>query len=112
MAEALCPGAAATLRALLVGDDPVRVALRAQLPYTRVSGRCGCGCVTVDLTVDESAVVAAPVVGNPAVEGWYSVPEHAGVMVLTEGGYLSSLELYSTSGEPVTVWPEPASLHI
>ncbi|MCM2389270.1 hypothetical protein [Streptomyces albipurpureus] len=112
MAEALSAGAAATLRALLIGDDPVRAALRAQIAHTRVSSRCGCGCVTVDLAVDRTAAKAAPVTENPAVEAGYSVPEDAGVMVFTQDGYLSLLELYSTSGEPVTVWPEHGALQL
>ncbi|WP_176710025.1 hypothetical protein [Streptomyces sp. Wb2n-11] len=41
---------------------------------------------------------------------WYAVPDDAGAMVFTEDGYLSLLEIYSASGEPVTTWPEPRFL--
>ncbi len=114
MAEPLPPDAAATLHALLAGPGPVSGALRAQIPHTRVTGRCGCGCgcgcATLDLTVDRAAVPAAPAHGNPAVDDWCAVPDDAGVMVFTEDGYLSLLEICSASGEPVTTWPEPRFL--
>ncbi|MFC7262288.1 hypothetical protein [Streptomyces lutosisoli] len=107
MAEPLSQDATTTLKALLTGSDPVSSALRAQIPHTRVAGKCGCGCVTVDLVVDRAEVPPAPVHGNPAADAWYVVPEDAGVMVFTEGGYLSLLEIYSASSEPITTWPEP-----
>jgi hypothetical protein len=107
MAEPLSPGVTATLRALLDGSDPVSSALRSQIPYARVVGRCGCGCATVDLDVDRTAVAPAPSRDNPAADAWYVVPEDAGVMVFTEGGYLSLLEIHSVSDEPITTWPDP-----
>ncbi|MEU7565174.1 hypothetical protein AB0A99_04025 [Streptomyces fradiae] len=110
MAEPLPADAAATLRALLAGPDPVSGALRAQIPHARVTGRCGCGCVTLDLAVDRTAVAPAPERGNPAADAWYAMPDDAGVMVFADDGYLSSLELYSASGDPLTTWPEPRFL--
>ncbi|MGI5137414.1 MULTISPECIES: hypothetical protein [unclassified Streptomyces] len=107
MAEPLSPEATATLRALLAGSDPVSSALLAQIPHTRVVGRCGCGCVTVDLEVDRTAVAPAPSHDSPAVDAGYTDPHSAGVMVFTEGGYLSLLEIYSVSDEPITTWPDP-----
>ncbi|SES49470.1 hypothetical protein SAMN04487983_108014 [Streptomyces sp. yr375] len=107
MAEPLSAEAAATLRALLAGSDPVRSALLAQIPHTRVVGRCGCGCVTVDLEVDRTAVAPAPAHPNPAVDAGYYAPHSAGVMVFAKGGYLSLLEIYSVSDEPITAWPDP-----
>lgn len=106
MAELLPPEVAATLNALLTGSDPVSNALRSQIPYARVVGRCGCGCTTVDLAVDRAAVPPAPAHGNPAADAWYAEPENAGVMVFTKDGYLSLLEIYSSSSEPITAWPE------
>lgn len=91
---------AATLDALLTGSDPVSSALRAQLPYARVVGRCGCGCATVDVAVDHTAVPPAPAHGSPAADAWYAEPEDAGVMVFAKDGYLSLLEIYSASSEP------------
>ncbi|GAA0392453.1 hypothetical protein [Streptomyces luteireticuli] len=104
--EPLPPPARATLEALLAGADP---ALRAQVPYARVAGRCGCGCVTVDLAVDRTAVAPAPAAGNPVADGWYAAPEGTGVMVFARDGYLSLLEAYGIDG-PVTAWPEPRFL--
>ncbi|MEU9956037.1 hypothetical protein [Streptomyces sp. NPDC050982] len=107
MAEPLSQDATTTLKALLTGSDPVSSALRAQIPHTRVESRCGCGCATVDLVVDRAAAQPAPAHGNPAADAWYSVPEDAGVMIFTEDGYLSLLEIYSASSEPITAWPDP-----
>ncbi|MET9293704.1 hypothetical protein [Streptomyces sp. NPDC003077] len=107
MAEPLSPEAKATLEALLTGPDPVSRALRAQIPHARVTGHCGCGCATVDLTVDRTAVPPAPVTENPAADAWYAEPDDAGALVFTKNGYLSSLEVYSSSGESVAVWPKP-----
>ncbi|MFD8421898.1 hypothetical protein [Streptomyces sp. NPDC059466] len=107
MAEPLSPEAAATLRALLAGSDPVSNALLAQIPHTRVVRRCGCGCATVDLEVDRTAATPAPSHDNPAVDAGYTNPHAAGVLVFTEDGYLSLLEIYSVSDEPITAWPDP-----
>ncbi|MFC4606737.1 hypothetical protein ACFO9E_02680 [Streptomyces maoxianensis] len=95
------------LNALLTGSDPASIALRAQIPHTQVADRCGCGCVTVDLTVDRAAAPPAPAHGNPAADAWYVEPEDAGVMVFTKDGYPSLLEIYSASSEPITAWPQP-----
>ncbi|WP_435896839.1 hypothetical protein [Streptomyces griseosporeus] len=118
--EALPPDVAGTLTALLRGDDPVSVALRAQIPHAWVAGRCGCGCATVDLEVDRHAVPAAPAHESPAVEAGYSSPVAAaggrpvspGVLVLTDDGYLSRLEIYSVGDEPITAWPDPRHLDV
>lgn len=107
MAEPLSQDATRTLKALLTGSDPVSSALRAHIPHTQVASTCGRGCVTVDLVVDRTEVPPAPIHGNPAADAWYVVPEDAGVMVFTEGGYLSLLEIYPASSEPITIWPEP-----
>jgi len=107
MTEPLSQQATETLRALLTGTDPVSSALRAQIPRTQVGSRCGCGCATVDLVVDRTAVPPAPAHDNPAADAWYVAPEDAGAMVFTQDGYLSLLEIYSASSEPITDWPEP-----
>lgn len=106
MAESLSPDATATLEELLAGPDPVSSTLRAQIPHARVTGRCGCGCVTVD----RAAVAPAPAHGNPAADAWYAAPDDAVVMVFTKAGCLSLLEIYSASSEPITTWPEPRFL--
>ncbi len=40
-------------------------------------------------------------------DAWYAEPEDAGVMVFTKDGYLSLLEIYSASSEPISTWWEP-----
>ncbi|MFD8216680.1 hypothetical protein ACFV2U_23745 [Streptomyces sp. NPDC059697] len=109
MAEPLPLDVAATLNVPLTDSDPVSSALRAQLPYARLVGRCGCGCATVDVGVDHTAFppAPAPAHGNPAADAWYAEPEDAGVMVFTKDGYLSLLEIYSASSEPISTWREP-----
>ncbi|WP_405647881.1 hypothetical protein [Streptomyces sp. NBC_00019] len=107
MAEPLSPEVAATLRALLAGSDAVSGALLAQVPHTRVVGRCRCGCATVDLEVDRTVVAPAPSHDNPAVDAGYTAPHSAGVMVFAKDGYLSLLEIYSVSDEPISTWPDP-----
>ncbi|MEU0428657.1 hypothetical protein ABZ235_34670 [Streptomyces canus] len=109
MAEPLSPEVTATLRALLAGPDPVGGALLAQVPHTRVAGRCGCGCATVDLEVDRTAVAPAPPHDNPAVDAGYTTPHSAGVMVCSEDRYLSLLEICSVADEPISTWPDPTS---
>ena len=102
-----------TLQALLSGSDSVRAALRAQIPHARVVGRCGCGCATVDLAVDRGAVAAAPPHESPVVSATAHIaPYAAGVLVFTEGGYLSGLEIYSVADEPIAEWPEARLLSV
>jgi hypothetical protein len=111
MADALPPGVSATLHALLIGPDPVSSALRAQITHARVADRCGCGCATVDLSVDRTAAPPAPPASTQssglAADAWYAVPADAGVLVFTEDGYLSRLEIYAAADDPPTTWPEP-----
>ncbi|WP_416977076.1 hypothetical protein [Streptomyces sp. T028] len=57
--------------------------------------------------VDRTAADPAPSHTDPAVDAGYTTPQAAGVMVCTEDGYLSLLEIYSVSDEPITTWPEP-----
>ncbi|MEU5000895.1 hypothetical protein [Streptomyces sp. NPDC021622] len=56
--------------------------------------------------MDQATVPSAPPHDAPAVDAWYAGQEDSGVMVFTRGGYLSRLEIYSASNEPITVWPE------
>ncbi|GGR08626.1 hypothetical protein GCM10010195_74160 [Kitasatospora griseola] len=48
------------LDALLGDDDPVHLALRAQMPHLRVHGPCPCGCGTAYFDLDTAAVRSAP----------------------------------------------------
>jgi hypothetical protein len=55
MAKPLKLDGAATLHGLLADSEPASNALDGQIPCARAVGRCGCGCVTVNLTVDRAA---------------------------------------------------------
>ncbi|KUM77644.1 hypothetical protein AQI84_11455 [Streptomyces griseorubiginosus] len=57
--------------------------------------------------MDRTAAAPAPPHDNPAVEEGYAGPHSAGVLVCTEDGYLSLLEIYSVADEPVSAWPDP-----
>ncbi|GAA3190138.1 hypothetical protein [Streptomyces ramulosus] len=107
---------AATIEALLPPGTPAREELLRQLPHTVVSRRCGCGCATVDLLVDRSAVPGAALreedapVAASATFHVPGTPEGAGVLLFAADGYLSCLEVYSVSDVPVRTWPDPRTL--
>ncbi|SDL65965.1 hypothetical protein SAMN05216298_4674 [Glycomyces sambucus] len=98
-----------TLQVFLAGDDPVCSALRAQIPFARVVGGCECGCPSVGLEVDHPLVGPAPSLASPVVLGSYDDGTH-NLVLFTDDGYLSSLELGYVSDEVPTVWPDPAIL--
>ncbi|WP_133884155.1 hypothetical protein [Glycomyces sp. NRRL B-16210] len=99
----------ATLQVLLAGADPSFTALRAQIPFARVVGGCPCGCPSVGIEVDRLAIGPAPSRSSPIASGWYGDQTHD-VVLFTEDGYLSSLELNSVSDDVPTTWPAPAIL--
>ncbi|MFE4516907.1 hypothetical protein ACFRMQ_22240 [Kitasatospora sp. NPDC056783] len=101
------------LEALLQDDDPTHRALLAQLPHLRVTGHCRCPCASLDFGLDQAAAPAAPVTRNPAAEA----PIHdadgepvGGVLVFTQDGYLSGLEVHTWADEPITRLPHPDRL--
>jgi hypothetical protein len=118
MAEAqyLPADAAAIIDALLPAGTRGREELLGQLPHCRVDRRCACGCATVDLTVDPSAVPPADIAGDGVVaSGSFPVdgmPSAAGVLLFVTNGYLSCLEVYSALDEPITTWPPPHLLEL
>ncbi|MFF2773973.1 hypothetical protein ACFVU3_03620 [Streptomyces sp. NPDC058052] len=106
MPETLPPDVAGVLAELLDQDDPVHAALRRQVPYIQVAGRCGCGCGTADFAFDpgEDEVAPAPVgtgtevpVEAPLLTETGDCP--GGVMIVTRRGYLAWLEVYSWSDD-------------
>ena len=69
--------------------------------------------MTVDLTVDRSAVPPAPVEDGAAASASFPVPGRlaaAGVLLLVSDGYLSCLEAYSVWDTPITAWSAPDAL--
>jgi hypothetical protein len=105
----LPPRVAATLEVLLVGEEPAFVALRRQIPFARGVSGCLCGCPSVGMEVDRSAVPPAPSGETGTVDGWYDDRIHD-VVLFIEDGYLSSVELNSVSDDVPTDWPDPAIL--
>ncbi|WP_406054645.1 hypothetical protein OG462_04490 [Streptomyces sp. NBC_01077] len=104
MAETLPADVALVLDAVLGEDDPVHLAPRRQVPHIRVRGRCTCGCDTAYFDLDRHAVEPAP--SGPGTVVAAEVPifmedgECPGeVLVFTQGGYLSWLEVCSWSDE-------------
>jgi hypothetical protein len=84
-----------------------------QVPFTKATSGCTCGCPSIRLVVDKSAVVGhateriiADMLG--ATPNGLGV----GVLVFADEGYLSDLEVYDFEGH-VTPFPLPTleSLH-
>jgi hypothetical protein len=102
----LTPAERTTLETLLAADFPGAAELRAQAATARVTGRCGCGCPTIDLEVAASAPTAA-VAGRVAVEA--DVPD-GGLIVFVDEGRLSGLEYWTTADETPSAFPPPESI--
>jgi hypothetical protein len=104
----LLPGERAILLAVLNYQDfDGRDELVAQVDAARVDGYCGCGCATVDLTVDP----AAP----SAPKGYWPIPNEAividaagepigGIIIFVDGGYLLMLQILSDQ-QPISPLP-------
>ncbi|WP_137994246.1 hypothetical protein [Streptomyces vilmorinianum] len=104
MTESLPPDVAEVLEAVLNTDDPLHLALRRQIPYLSVHGRCTCGCGTAYFDLDTSAVPAAPTETTTGVAAEAQLFTEAGecpgeILVFTQGGYLSWLEVCSWSDD-------------
>ncbi|WP_410587676.1 hypothetical protein [Amycolatopsis sp. lyj-23] len=103
----LTPDERTTLDTVLAGDFPGAAELRAQAATARVTGRCGCGCPSINLEVDRSlptAVVAdAPVAVEADAPG-------GGLIVFAEEGRLSCLEYWTTADEPPAAFPPPGRI--
>ncbi|MFC9931859.1 hypothetical protein [Streptomyces sp. NPDC127190] len=104
MTEHLPPDVAEVLDALLGDDDPVHLALRAQLPHLRVQGRCTCGCGTAYFDLDTVSVQPAPsgpgtVVAADAQIYTENCDCPGEVLVFAQAGYLSWLEVCSWSDD-------------
>lgn len=71
------------------------LAFLPQLDHARVTGRCSCGCPTVDLTVPQEFRVADPPPNRPLADAVGRVNGNlVGVMLFQSGGLLSLLEVY------------------
>jgi len=112
----LRPEERATLLALLNhADFRGRDELVEQVDAAQAVGGCTCGCATIDLIVDPAAPSAVgtyrPIPNEAEVidaEG-----EHVGgVIVFTEDGYLSSLEIFTWLDDPINPLPPLEQLRL
>ncbi|MBZ3901942.1 MULTISPECIES: hypothetical protein [Streptomyces] len=120
MTESLPADVADVLALVLNAQDPIHVALRRQVPYLSVRARCTCGCGTAYFALDTSEVEPAPVGPGTLVAAEAQLVTETGecpgeVLVFTQGGYLSWLEVCSWSDDTkVTLsasrhWLQPPS---
>jgi hypothetical protein len=96
-----------TLEVLLAVDFPGAEALRAQLPGTVVTGRCTCGCPSVDLEPPADAPLAGVATSVPVEAlgmGPYGEVE-AMVLLFVHDGRLSSLEYAPLEERTPTTFP-------
>lgn len=93
------------LGVMLAMDFPGALELRAQVDSTVVSGRCACGCPTVDLVVEgdvQPATVTSRTPVNAEVDGVLG----GGLIVFVDDGRLSGLEYYSVEEQHPSDWPD------
>ncbi|MCA0328429.1 MAG: hypothetical protein LCI03_00835 [Actinobacteria bacterium] len=95
------------LGVLLAMDFPGAPELRAQVDSTVVSGRCACGCPTVDLVV-EGDVQPARVTSRTPVTAEVEGVLGGGLIVFVDNGCLTGLEYYSVDGHHLSDWPDLA----
>jgi hypothetical protein len=93
MARSLTDQERAVIERLLAAEVPGAAGFIQQLRYASVESECSCGCGTIDLRVDRTAVPpAAPdrwaEEMGPFVEG----DETSWLMLFQDGGYLTCLE--------------------
>lgn len=89
-------------------DFAGRDALLTQVDAARVDRYCSCGCATVSLTIDPSAQAAGKTY-RPIPNEAHVIDANGeiigGVIAFVDHGYLSSLEIYSFDGPPITPFP-------
>ncbi|MEV5719232.1 hypothetical protein AB0L41_35560 [Amycolatopsis mediterranei] len=105
----LTPNERTTLDTLLAADFPGAVELRAQAATARVTGRCGCGCPSIDLEADRTLPVAELPDDPVAVEA--DAPD-GGLIVFAGEGRLSCLEYWSAGDEPPAAFPPPEEIRL
>jgi hypothetical protein len=109
----LLPEERHTLLAVLThADFDGRDALLAQVGGARVVGYCGCGCASINLSVDRQTPAAprtrSPIPNEAQVLDDVGEPA-GGVLVFLDDGYLALLEIYSY-GNPLSPFPPLARL--
>jgi hypothetical protein len=94
------------MQAMLTVSFPGVEELRAQLPALLVSGRCRCGCPTIDFSQPVELSGLRHVV-NATVRG-----TNDGLVLFTSEGFLCSLEYAGTSDEHPDEFPAPDQLDV
>ena len=86
--------------AQLTGTDAdLALAFLPQVDASRVVGRCGCGCPSVDLALEAPDLLVGEVSATLAdVEGHSPEGTEIGVILRAAGGKLNELELYARDG--------------
>jgi len=88
---------------------------RRQADHLKVTGKCSCGCPTVDFTVDTTRATQATFHGNPLlpVEAEAGEGENFVQLILfARDGWLESLELVYYSERPPRNFPSPSDLRL
>jgi len=103
----------AILRLLLSVDFPGVESLRRQADVARVSGRCPCGCASIDLWIDQSRGEAAVGVPEPVPVEARSKEVLGGgtaeLLLFVQHGWLRGVEIVFYSDEPPPEFPAPES---
>lgn len=88
---------------------------RRQADHLRVTGKCDCGCPTVNFTVDASRAQQATFHGDPLlpIEAEIGADENYMQLILfARDGWLESLELVYYNSIPPRAFPALADLHV
>jgi hypothetical protein len=89
---------------MLAGDFPGAAELREQAAAAVAVGLCRCGCPTIYLSVDRARAQRAPVAARVSVES-VAHDEMSFLLVFTDDGWLTSLELAWVTDEPPETFP-------
>jgi hypothetical protein len=98
-----------TLEFILSGDFRGAAALRIQAQSAKVTGSCKCGCATIDLEVDRNSSPRADLASYQpvAAEGRFDGIDSCGLLLFTDDGWLSGLEIWYVADEPPREFPPP-----
>lgn len=85
------------------GDERARSFL-PQVEQARVISRCGCGCASIDFSIN--GVTPSPQTGTEMLGDYYwhsATGDFFGVFVFAYGGLLAGIDLYSIDGQSTPV---------
>lgn len=101
---------------LLIRDFPGRAELAEQAKSVLTAGSsCSCGCPSFSLVADRSLPPAAIAYGDRMVSDAHGPDpggNEVGVLLFTDEGYLSEVEIYSVEGDGFGGLPSPDSLKL